>query len=229
MEAGTDRLTAWERVHNICDNNTFKEINRISRYYNPIHFPGYKEKLKEAKSKTGLDEAVLTGLCRIMGNPCVLVVLDSHFMMGSMGSVAGEKICRAFELAASRKLPVVSFAASGGARMQEGLFSLFQMTKTTGAILKHNEKSLLYISVITDPTLGGVSASFASLADIILAEEGTVYGFTGRRIIQETIYKELPEEFQSAESALKNGAVDRIVTRAEMKHILGTILSLHRD
>jgi acetyl-CoA carboxylase carboxyl transferase subunit beta len=154
--------------------------------------------------------------------------MDSHFMMGSMGAVAGEKICTAFESAAARKLPVIAFAASGGARMQEGVAALAQMAKTAGAVKEHSNKGLLYISVITDPTLGGVSASFASLADVIIAEPRAVYGFTGRRIIQDTLNKNLPDDFQSSESAIKHGAIDIIVERGQLKPTLGKILKLHK-
>jgi len=154
--------------------------------------------------------------------------MDSHFMMGSMGSVVGEKICRAFEAAIKRRLSVVAFTASGGARMQEGPLSLLQMVKTAGIVKKHSEKGLLYISVITDPTTGGVSASFASLADIIIAEPHAVFGFTGKRIIEDTIKKELPDDFQTAESALKNGAIDMVVERDRIKDELATIFSLHK-
>lgn len=223
------RMTAEDRIKQISDSNTYKNINLISDVYNPLDFQGYENKIKKTKVKTGLDEAVLTGVCKIESTKCVLSVLDSHFFMGTMGAVVGEKICEAFEYAVRKNLPVVSFVASGGARMQEGLFSLFQMSKTAGSVMKHSEKNLLYISVITDPTLGGVSASFASLADIILIEAGTTYGFTGKRIIEDTINRKLSDTFQNEMSAMRNGAVDMIVERNEMKQIIGSILKLHTN
>ncbi|MDR1539369.1 MAG: acetyl-CoA carboxylase carboxyl transferase subunit beta [Clostridiales bacterium] len=227
MQKELHRLPASERIWMIADKESFKELHSGIHFYDPLNFKGYEERVKLAEEKTGLKEAVVTGRCSINGYPCVLIVMDSHFMMGSMGSVAGEMICAAFEYAAERKLPVITFAASGGARMQEGVASLAQMAKTAGAVKEHSDKGLLYVSVITDPTLGGVSASFASLADIIIAEPQAVYGFTGRRIIQDTIMKELPEDFQSSESAMKHGAIDMIVERDELKPVLGELLKLH--
>jgi acetyl-CoA carboxylase carboxyl transferase subunit beta len=212
----------------IADVDSFKEMSSGVNFYNPLKFDGYEEKIKLAEQKTGLKEAVVTGYCSINAFPCVLIVMDSHFMMGSMGAAVGEMIYTAFETAAHKKLPVIAFTASGGARMQEGVVSLAQMAKTAGAVKKHSDKGLLYISVITDPTLGGVSASFASLADVIIAEPRATYGFTGRRIIEETINKELPEDFQSSEEALKHGAIDMIVERALLKATLGKILKLHK-
>jgi acetyl-CoA carboxylase carboxyl transferase subunit beta len=212
----------------IADEGSFKEISSGINFYNPLNFDGYDEKIKLAEQKTGLKEAVVTGCCTINTYLCMLIVMDSHFMMGSMGAAVGEKVYTAFETASYQKLPAIAFTASGGARMQEGVISLVQMAKTAGIVKKHSDKGLLYISVITDPTLGGVSASFASLADVIIAEPRATYGFTGRRIIQETINKELPDDFQSSEEALKHGAIDMIVERAQLKQTLGNILKLHR-
>ena len=221
------RLSSLERVRMITDQDSFKEFNSDVNFHNPINFEGYEKKIELEKEKTGLNEAVVTGYCTISGLECVLIVMDSYFMMGSMGSVVGEKVCRAFEAAIKRSLTVVAFTASGGARMQEGPISLIQMIKTAGVVKKHSNKGLLYISVITDPTTGGVSASFASLADILIAEPHAVYGFTGKRIIQDTIKKELPDGFQSAESALKFGAIDMVVERDQLKTVLSSILKLH--
>ncbi|XBX10059.1 acetyl-CoA carboxylase carboxyltransferase subunit beta [Enterocloster clostridioformis] len=223
------RLTAQQRVMEICDSKSFRKLNTIKELFNPIDFPEYKNKWVNAKISTGLDEAVLTGVCTIKENKCVLIILDSYFMMGTMGTVVGEEVTRAFEYAQKRRLPVVSFVASGGARMQEGLFSLYQMAKTAGAVMKHNKLRLLYVSVITHPTFGGVSASFASLGDIILIEKGASYGFTGKRVIEDTINQHLPIEFQSDVAAMKNGAVDLIISRDEMRNTIGLILTLHRN
>ena len=223
-----NRLTSVERINMITDPDSFKEFNKDINFYDPIEFRGYKEKVEREQNKTGLNEAVVTGVCTISGNACALIIMDSHFMMGSMGSVVGEKVCRAFETAVKKKLALIAFTASGGARMQEGPLSLMQMIKTASAVKKHSIKGLLYISVITDPTTGGVSASFASLADIIIAEPHATYGFTGKRIIRESIQKELPEDFQTAESALKNGAIDMIVKRDQLKLVLAGLLKLHR-
>ena len=210
------------------DEGSFIEFNKYFDFCNPINFRGYAEKIETERKKTGLNEAVVTGYCTISGFECVLVVMDSNFMMGSMGSVVGEKVCRAFEAAIKKRYPVVAFTASGGARMQEGPISLMQMTKTAGVVKKHSDKGLLYISVITDPTTGGVSASFASLGDVIIAEPQAIYGFTGKRIIQETIKTELPEDFQTSESALKFGAVDMVVERGQIKPVLAAVLKMHR-
>ena len=227
MQNTLPRLTSAERISITADTDSFKEFNENFKLYNPLNFNGYEDKIVSETEKAGIREAVVTGYCKIESYPCVLIVMDSHFMMGSMGSVVGEKICRAFEAAIKRRLAVVAFTASGGARMQEGPLSLIQMVKTAGAVSKHSEKGLLYISVITDPTTGGVSASFASLADIIIAEPHAVFGFTGKRIIEDTIKKELPDDFQTAESALKNGAIDMVVEREKIKAKLAAIFSLH--
>ena len=195
----------------------------------PLDFPDYSEKQAELRAATGLSEAVITGTATIKGSPVVIGIMDSRFMMGSMGSVVGEKITRAFEYATEKKLPVVMFTASGGARMQEGIVSLMQMAKTSGAVARHNEVGGLYISVMTDPTTGGVTASFASLGDIIIAEPKVLIGFAGRRVIEGTIKQKLPDDFQSAEFMLENGFVDMIVERNKMRRVLAHLIKLHKS
>lgn len=222
------RLTAWQRIEATVDENSFVEFDSNLKSKNFINFPGYDEKLKKCTEATGLNEAVLTGECRIRGENCVLVVMDSHFFMGSMGSVVGEKITRAFEVATCSNLPVVLFAASGGARMQEGIVSLMQMAKTSGAVLNHSKAGLFYCCVLTDPTTGGVTASFASLADVILAEPKVLVGFAGRRVIEQTIRQRLPDEFQSAEFLQSHGFVDRIVNRKSLRYELYRLIKLHK-
>lgn len=221
------RLTAGERIEQVADNYTFQEHDKHMKSLNPIDFDGYPEKIQQQRRKTGLREAVITGECQIMGSPCMLGVMDTRFMMASMGSVVGEKITRTFEYAAEHSLPVVFFTASGGARMQEGIVSLMQMAKTSAAVGRHSAKGLLYITVLTDPTTGGVTASFASLGDIIIAEPKVLVGFAGRRVIEGTIRQRLPDDFQSAEFGLAHGFVDMIVERREMRKTLGHLLRLH--
>jgi len=194
---------------------------------NPIDFPDYDQKQKELREKTGLKDAIITGEAKIRGIRCAVAVMDSRYMMASMGSVVGEKLTRTFETATEQGLPVIVFAASGGARMQEGIVSLMQMAKTSGAVARHSEKGLLYITVLTDPTTGGVTASFASLGDIIIAEPKVLIGFAGRRVIEGTIKQRLPDDFQSAEFMLKNGFVDMIVERKAMRRTLAHLLKLH--
>ena len=177
--------------------------------------------------KTGLKDAIITGEATIRSVKCVIAIMDSRFMMASMGSVVGEKLTRAFENASAQNLPIIVFTASGGARMQEGTVSLMQMAKTSGAVARHSEKGLLYITVMTDPTTGGVTASFASLGDIILAEPKVLIGFAGRRVIEGTIKQRLPDDFQSAEFMLKNGFVDMIVERKTMRRTIAHLLKLH--
>lgn len=194
---------------------------------NPIGFPGYEDKVQEARENCGVREALISGRCLIQGYPAVICVMDSHFMMASMGSVVGEKITRAFEYGSANKLPVIIFTASGGARMQEGIFSLMQMAKTSGAVARHNRAGQLYISVMADPTTGGVTASFASLGDIIIAEPGVLIGFAGKRVIQDTIGYTLPEKFQSAEFVYDHGFADMIVHRRDLPATLARIIRLH--
>lgn len=221
------RLTAVERIEQIADNYTFAEYDKHMKSLNPIEFEGYAEKVWQQRRKTGLREAVLTGECQIMGNPCCMGVMDARFMMASMGSVVGEKITRMFERATEKNLPVVLFTASGGARMQEGIVSLMQMAKTSGAVGRHSQKGLLYITVLTDPTTGGVTASFASLGDVIIAEPKVLVGFAGRRVIEGTIKQRLPDDFQSAEFGLEHGFVDLIVERAQLRKTIAQLLRLH--
>ncbi len=223
------RLTARERLNITIDKGSLEEFdaNMISK--NPIDFPDYDKKQQALRDKTGLKDAVITGKATIRGEQIVIIVMDSNFMMASMGSVVGEKITRAFEYATEHKLPVIAFTASGGARMQEGIVSLMQMAKTSGAVAKHSEAGLLYIAVMTDPTTGGVTASFASLGDIIIAEPKVLIGFAGRRVIEGTIKQRLPDDFQSAEFMMENGFVDMIVERKKMRRTLAHILKLHKQ
>lgn len=221
------RLTAAERLAVTADTDSFMEYDRDMESGDPISFEGYPEKIRELQEKTGLREAILTGECTIRSQPCVIGVMDSHFMMASMGSVVGEKVTRAFERATEKRLPVVLMTASGGARMQEGIVSLMQMAKTSAAAAYHSDAGLLYITVLTDPTTGGVTASFASLGDIILAEPKVLVGFAGRRVIEGTIKQRLPDEFQSAEFLLQHGFVDMIVERRNMRRTLARLLKFH--
>lgn len=221
------RLTWKERLDLTVDKDSFKEFDADMRSLNPICFPKYEDKLMNMREQCGMNDAIKTGECTIRGYRCVIGIMDSHFMMASMGSVVGEKITRAFEYATERGLPVVMFCASGGARMQEGIISLMQMAKTSGAVKRHSDAGGLYISVLTDPTLGGVTASFASLGDIILAEPKVLIGFAGRRVIQDTIRQRLPDDFQSAEFQLECGFADMIVERGMMRKRISNILKLH--
>ena len=221
------RLSAKERLDITVDRGTFREFDRNMVSKNPIGFPDYEQKQIALREKTGLKDAVVTGRAKIYGKDTVIIVMDSNFMMASMGSVVGEKITRAFEYATRNKLPVIAFTASGGARMKEGIVSLMQMAKTSGAVARHSQAGQLYIAVMTDPTTGGVTASFASLGDIIIAEPKVLIGFAGRRVIEGTIKQKLPDDFQSAEFMLENGFVDMIVDRNRMKRVLSHILRMH--
>ena len=220
-------LSAREKLNAIVDAETFSELDQTIVSDNILDFADYDNKLKKAKDVTGETEAVIYGTSKIGKHDVVIFVMDANFMMGTMGRVVGEKITRAFELATERELPVVGIAVSGGARMQEGVFSLMQMAKTSAAVKKHGDAGLLYVSVITNPTLGGVSASFASLADIIIAESNAVYGFSGRRIIEEALGKKLPKDFQSAQLCKKYGMVDVVADFKDIKGILENILKIH--
>ncbi|MGN0622918.1 MAG: acetyl-CoA carboxylase, carboxyltransferase subunit beta [Oscillospiraceae bacterium] len=222
------RLSARERIDITIDKGSLQEFDADMVSKNPIDFPDYEEKQKALRAKTGLKDAVITGRAKIRGEDIVIIVMDSNFMMASMGSVVGEKITRAIEYATENKLPVIAFTASGGARMQEGIVSLMQMAKTSGAVARHNEAGQLYISVMTDPTTGGVTASFASLGDIIIAEPKVLIGFAGRRVIEGTIKQKLPDEFQSAEFMLEAGFVDMIVERKKMRRTLAHLIKLHK-
>lgn len=222
------RLSARERLEITVDKGSFEEFDADMVSKNPIEFPGYEYKQQELREKTGLKDAVLTGRARLRGENIVIIIMDSNYMMASMGSVVGEKITRAIEYATANRLPVIAFTASGGARMQEGIVSLMQMAKTSGAVARHNEAGLLYIAVMTDPTTGGVTASFASLGDIIIAEPKVLIGFAGRRVIEGTIRQKLPDDFQSAEFMLENGFVDMIVERSKLRRVIAHILKLHK-
>ena len=221
------RLSARERISITADRDSFHEFDRDMKSLNPIDFPDYDEKQAELRESTDLNDAIITGTALIKGSPVVMGVMDSRYMMGSMGSVVGEKVTRAFEYATENGLPVVMFTASGGARMQEGIVSLMQMAKTSGAVKLHSDAGGLYISVMTDPTTGGVTASFASLGDIIIAEPKVLIGFAGRRVIEGTIKQRLPEDFQLAEFMHEKGFVDMIVERRKMRSVLSHLLKLH--
>ena len=224
---GYFRVHAWERIRMTVDEDTFEEWDAQMDFVNPLQFKGYENKVKTLKEKTGLDEAVLTGKGMIQGNPVAIAVCDGRFLMASMGEIVGEKITRAVERATREHLPVVIFACSGGARMQEGIVSLMQMAKTATALKRHSQAGLLYVSVLTDPTTGGVTASFAMLGDVILAEPQALIGFAGPRVIEQTIGEKLPKGFQRSEFLLEHGFIDRIVERNEMKQVLGDILAMH--
>lgn len=220
-------VNSYERVQMILDQGNFFEYDTDLISSDPLNFEGYMEKLKSDMEKTNLNEAVITGEGTIGGYPVVIGVMDPRFRMGSMGSVVGEKITRAIEKAIIKKYPFILFSASGGARMQEGVLSLMQMAKTSAALAKLHDKNILFISVLTNPTTGGVSASFASLGDINIAEPNALIGFAGRRIIEQTIRQQLPEDFQTAEFLLKHGQLDMIVHRKDMKQTLTKLLDLH--
>lgn len=222
------RLSAPERIEITADYDSFLELDSGLTAANPLDFEGYGEKTAGLRKKTGLDDAVVTGRCRIGKVPCLIGVMDSRFMMGSMGSVVGERLCRLFEFGAQEHLPVVLFAASGGARMQEGIFSLMQMAKVSAAVGRHHAEGQLYITVLTDPTTGGVTASFAMLGDIILAEPSATVGFAGRRVIEGTVRVKLPENFQTSEFQMEHGFVDEVVPRSEMRETLKKLLQWHR-
>lgn len=222
------RLSAKERLFYTVDEGSFEELFDNLETENPLNFAGYDDKIKRLQLQTGIKEAVVTGFCTIGGEKCLVGVMDSNFMMASMGSVVGEKLARLFERGIEEKLPVVIFTASGGARMQEGIISLMQMAKVSGAVGHHSREGLLYITVLTDPTTGGVTASFAMLGDIILAEPGALVGFAGRRVIEGTINQKLPDDFQSSEFLVKHGFVDKIVHRKNMRETLSKLLKLHR-
>lgn len=221
------RLSAWERIELTIDKGTLVEFDKNMKSKNPIGFPDYDEKQAKLREETGLNDAIITGEATICGIQSIIAVMDSRFMMASMGSVVGEKLTRAFEYATEMKLPIVVFTASGGARMQEGIVSLMQMAKSSGAVARHSQAGLLYITVMTDPTTGGVTASFASLGDIIIAEPKVLIGFAGRRVIEGTIKQRLPDDFQSAEFMLENGFVDMIIERKRMKRTLAHLFKLH--
>lgn len=223
------RIHAYRRVEMLVDPGTFEEWDTDMEIQNPLHYKGYEDKIRSLQEKTGLKEAVVTGYGEIKGNPSVIAVCDGRFLMASMGEAVGEKITRAVERATKMRLPVIIFACSGGARMQEGMVSLMQMAKTSAALKRHSDAGLLYISVLTDPTTGGVTASFAMLGDIILAEPNALIGFAGPRVIEQTIGQKLPKGFQRAEFLLEHGFIDKIVERENQRDFLGKVLNLHRE
>lgn len=222
------KLTAHERLRQIVDDNSFVEMDRrLVLTEDQLQFPGYEEKLSRLQKKTGLYEAVVCGVGSIGGHKTAIAVMDSNFFMGSMGQIVGEKITKCIEYATKKKLPLLIFSTSGGARMQEGILSLVQMAKTSSALAKHNDAGLLYISYLTHPTTGGVSASFAMLGDIILSEPDCLIGFAGKRVIASTVKEELPQNFQKAEFLLEKGFIDAIVERKDSRDTLIRILNFH--
>lgn len=222
-------LSARERIDMIADKQSFQELfdNIVSK--DPLDFPGYNKKLEKANTGSGENEAVICGTCSIGGAGCCLFVMEGKFMMGSMGAAVGERLTRLFEYATNHRLPVVGYTVSGGARMQEGLFSLMQMAKVSGAILRHHQAGLLYMPILTGPTLGGVTASFAMEGDIILAEPGAIVGFAGARVIEQTTRKSLPKGFQTAEFLLEHGFVDAIVDRQAQRQRIARLLYIHTE
>lgn len=222
------RISARRRLKQIVDENTFEEMDSNLQTTDPLQFEGYTKKIALLQEKTKINEAVKTGIGKINGEQAVIAIMDGNFLMGSMGCVVGEKITRAIETAIEKRLPLIMFCVSGGARMQEGIISLMQMAKTSSALAKLDDAGLLYISVLTDPTTGGVTASFAMLGDIILAEPDALIGFAGPRVIEQTLKQKLPEGFQRSEFLLEHGFIDKIVTRKDMKDTLSQILKLHK-
>ena len=221
------RMKARQRLAMVTDKGSFRELFRQVKAGNPLGFPGYAEKIDTVRTASGEEEAVICGVATVEQQSCCLFAMEPYFMMGSMGSAVGEKITRLFEYATEHRLPVIGFTVSGGARMQEGLLSLMQMAKTSAAVKRHSDAGLLYVAVLTDPTTGGVTASFAMEADIILAEPGATVGFAGTRVIEQTTRKSLPKGFQTAEFVLQHGFVDNITPRAGQKQLLAEILRLH--
>ncbi len=224
---GNFRMEAYDRISLVADENSFEELYSDVEGRNYLDYPNYEEKVEKLKNGLDIKEAVTTGVVKISGVSTCIGVMDSRFIMGSMGYAVGEKITRLFEYATEQGLPVIIFTASGGARMQEGIISLMQMAKVSMAVKKHSDSGQLYISYLTDPTTGGVTASFAMLGDIIIAEPKALIGFAGKRVIEQTINEKLPEDFQSAEMLLEAGFVDKIVAREDMKETLASILKMH--
>lgn len=221
------RMKARQRIQLIVDKDSFCELYPDMHAENPLHFPGYKDKVETVRVASGEKEAVICGTAEIGKQRCCLFVMDPYFMMGSMGSAVGEKITSLFEYAMQHHLPVIGFTVSGGARMQEGLLSLMQMAKTSAAVKRHSDAGLLYLAVLTDPTTGGVTASFAMEADILVAEPGAIVGFAGARVIEQTTKKALPEGFQKAEFVLEHGFIDCIVSRSNQRRFLAEMLRIH--
>ena len=223
------RLSSRRRIKQIVDEGTFTEFELNIETPNPLNIEDYSKKIDLLRQKTGIKEAVLCGIGKINNEETVICVMDGNFLMGSMGYVVGEKITYSIEKAIEKRLPLIIFCVSGGARMQEGIVSLMQMAKTSAALARLDEAGLLYISVLTDPTYGGVTASFASLGDIIISEPETMIGFAGPRVIKNTIKQELPEGFQTSEFLLEHGFIDMIVNRKDMKNTLSRLLRLHKN
>lgn len=221
------RLSARQRLAFICDEDSYEPWDEALTPKDPIAFPGYGAKLRASRLRSRELEGALTGKALVGGSPCAVFAMDPGFMMGSMGSVIGEKITRLFERATQERLPVIGFTVSGGARMQEGILSLMQMAKTSGAVKLHSDQGLLYIPILTDPTTGGVTASFAMEGDIILSEPGALIGFAGPRVIEQTMRQKLPKGFQTAEFLLEKGFVDAVVPRTELKTVISRLLRLH--
>ncbi|MGD6967576.1 acetyl-CoA carboxylase carboxyltransferase subunit beta [Rossellomorea vietnamensis] len=222
------RMNAFERIDSFIDEGSFEELDAGLISENPLNFPDYIEKLEKDRKKTNINEAVVTGAGKVGGCETIVAIMDARFRMGSMGSVVGEKITRAIEEADRRHCPFIIFTASGGARMQEGVLSLMQMAKTSVALKRFSDNGGLFISIMTHPTTGGVSASFASLGDYNFAEPGALIGFAGRRIIEQTIREDLPEDFQTAEFLLKYGQLDDVISRLDLKEKISTILEIHQ-
>ena len=226
-----NRIDSEERIRLITDPNTFKSINNHLTPVDPLGFKdrrAYADRLRESQASTGLKDGVITGICEVDSIPMALAVMDFRFMGGSMGSVVGEKITRLIEYSTKEKLPLLIVCASGGARMQEGMLSLMQMAKISGALERHRDAQLLYMPLLTHPTTGGVTASFAMLGDLILAEPKALIGFAGRRVIEQTLREKLPDNFQTAEYLQEHGFVDTIVPRTELKQTLAKLLRLHK-
>lgn len=222
------RIGARERIRQTVDDvDAFIEHDANLRPANPLEFPDYETKATAGKEKTGLNDAIVTGEGSVGGYPAMLVAMDFFFVGGSMGSVVGEKVVRAFDRAAEQRLPVIAFSASGGARMQEGIYSLMQMQKTAAAVEMHNRRGLLYVSVLTDPTTAGVFGSFASLGDVNIAEPGATVGFAGRRVIEETIRRPIPPDLQKSDEVFEHGFIDLIVPRPQLKSVLARLLRFH--
>jgi len=222
------RINPRQRLDLTIDKNTFSEMYANIATTNPLDFPEYLEKIKSYQEDSGEVDAFVCGVGKINGIDCAIGILNSFFMMGSMGSVVGEKVTRITEYATEHKLPLIIFSASGGARMHEGIYSLMQMAKTSAAIKKHDNAGLLFLSILTNPTTGGVAASFASLGDIIIAESGALIGFAGKRVIEQTIKEELPKDFQTAEFQLEKGQVDIVISRSQLKKLISNLLEMHR-
>ena len=221
------RMGVRARLRYLADKDSFSELFRDVVSGDPLGFPGYADKLETTRTSSREEEAVLCGTASILGQPCCLFLMEPYFMMGSMGTAVGERITRLFEYALERRLSVVGFTVSGGARMQEGLYSLMQMAKTSGAVKRHADAGLFYLTVLTDPTTGGVTASFAMEGDIILAEPGAAVGFAGARVIEQTTRKALPKGFQTAEFLLEHGFMDAIVPRSEQRALIARLLRMH--